>query len=71
MEMLGISSLLFGLLVFFIFYRIMVDISAIRTAIESDKPELLEKSQKNDKLRLIVYPLLLVIAFAVVYFLAP
>jgi len=71
MEMLGIFSLLFGLLVFFIFYRIMVDISAIRTAIESDKPELLEKSQKNDKLRLIVYPLLLVIAFAVVYFLAP
>tara|TARA_E500000318_G_C3562220_1_gene213987 strand:- start:116 stop:265 length:150 start_codon:yes stop_codon:yes gene_type:complete len=49
----------------------MVDISAIRKAIESDKPELLEKSQKNDKLRLIVYPLLLVIAFAVVYFLAP
>jgi len=71
MDMLGISSLLFGLLVFFIFYRIMVDISAIRKAIESDKPELLEKSQKNDKLRLIVYPLLLVIAFAVVYFLAP
>jgi len=71
MDMLGIFSLLFGLLVFFIFYRIMVDISAIRTAIESDKPELLEKSQKNDKLRLIVYPLLLVIAFAVVYFLAP
>jgi predicted Holliday junction resolvase-like endonuclease len=71
MEMLGIFSLLFGLLVFFIFYRIMVDISAIRKAIESDKPELLEKSQKNDKLRLIVYPLLLVIAFAVVYFLAP
>lgn len=69
--MLGIFSLLFGLLVFFIFYRIMVDISAIRKAIESDKPELLEKSQKNDKLRLIVYPLLLVIAFAVVYFLAP
>ena len=71
MEIFGIFSLLFGLLVFFIFYRIMVDISAIRTAIESDKPELLEKSQKNDKLRLIVYPLLLVIAFAVVYFLAP
>jgi len=71
MEMLGIFSLLFGLLVFFIFYRIMVDISAIRKAIESDKPELLEKSQKNDKLRLIVYPLLLVIAFAVAYFLAP
>lgn len=71
MEIFGIFSLLFGLLVFFIFYRIMVDISAIRTAIESDKPELLEKSQKNDKLRLIVYPLLLVIAIAVVYFLAP
>lgn len=71
MNMLGIFSILFGLIVFFIFYRIMVDISAIRKAIESDKPELLEKSQKNDKLRLIVYPLLLVIAFAVVYFLAP
>lgn len=71
MEIFGIFSLLFGLLVFFIFYRIMIDISAIRKAIESDKPELLEKSQKNDKLRLIVYPLLLVIAFAVVYFLAP
>ena len=70
MEIFGIFSLLFGLLVFFIFYRILVDVFRIRKVVESDKPELTERSEKNDKLRLIVYPVLLAIALAVIWFFA-
>ena len=70
MDISVIFQFLFALLVFFIFYRILVDVFRIRKVVESDKPELTERSEKNDKLRLIVYPVLLAIALAVIWFFA-